>query len=393
MNRGAANSWTRPGGDFFTDASSSFKQTIGSGPEDLDIDITPLVEQWIGDLVGGSAGGNKTNYGLVVKLSGDFEPLFDTGTATDAVDNSGNKTGVLLNTTGSKKSYYTKMFFARTTEHFYLRPTIEAQFDTSLKDDRSRFYISSSVKENFSDNFNRLYFYNSHNGHLVDIRGSNSEYPTVSLYYSSGSVPEGNKRGFLVGSADADAVTQKQATRKSKGIYYVDVAVTGGIVNSTYPYLIDVWSYGNEELLTGSAITPIKTKFNYLAANENYVVSMPNLLPEYRSDQVARLRLFARKKNWSPNIYSVAKSKPENYTIVSGSYRILRAVDDYEVQAYGTGSVKYSEMSYDGDGNYFDLDMVNYETGYQYIIKFAFYDEYTKKYQEQPYHFKFRVVD
>jgi hypothetical protein len=157
--------------------------------------------------------------------------------------------------------------------------------------------------------------------------------------------------------------------------------------------LIDVWSYGNEELLTGSAITPIKTKFNYLAANDNYVVSMPNLLPEYRSDQVARLRLYARKKNWSPNIYSVAKSKPENYTIVSGSYRILRAVDDYEVQAYGTGSVKYSEMSYDGDGNYFDLDMINYESGYQYIIKFAFYDEYTKKYQEQPYHFKFRVVD
>jgi hypothetical protein len=63
------------------------------------------------------------------------------------------------------------------------------------------------------------------------------------------------------------------------------------------------------------------------------------------------------------------------------------------VQAYGTGSVKYSEMSYDESGNYFDLDMGNYESGYQYFIKFAFYDEYTKKYQEQPYKFKFRVVE
>jgi len=390
---GGAGQWTRPGGDFYTDSSSSFTQRIKNGPEDIDIDITPLVEQWIGSLVGGSAGGNKKNYGLVVKLHGNHEPLFDTGTGKDEVDSNGAKTGALLNTTGSKKSYFTKMFFARGTEHYFKRPAIEAQFDNSIKDDRNRFYISSSVKENFSDNFNRLYFYNSHNGHLVDIKGATNQFPTVSLYYSSGSVPEGSKRGFLVGPAGSDAVTSKQAARHSKGIYYVDMAVTGGIVNSTYPYLVDVWSFGNEELLTGSAITPIKTNFNYLAVNNNYVISMPNLLPEYRNDQSARLRLYARKKNWSPNIYSVAKSKPESYIIASGSYRVLRAVDDYEVLAYGTGSVKYSEMSYDADGNYFDLDMSNYEPGYQYFIKFAFYDEYTKKYQEQPYKFKFRVVE
>ncbi len=390
---GGAGQWTRPGGDFYSDSSSSFTQRIADGTEDLDVDITPLVEQWIGSIAGGSAGGNKNNYGLVVKLHGDHEPYFDTATGKDEVDSADAKTGVLLNATGSKKSYFTKMFFARGTEHYYKRPTIEAQFDNSTKDDRNRFYISSSVKESFSDNFSRLYFYNSHNGRLVDIKGASNQYPTISLYYSSGSVPEGSKRGFLVGPADSDAVTSKQASRHSKGIYYVDIAVTGGVVNSTYPYLVDVWSYGNEELLTGSAITPIKTTFAHLGVNENYVVSMPNLLPEYRNDQKARLRLYTRKKKWSPNIYSVAKSKPESHVIVSGSYRVLRAVDDYEVQTHGTGSVKYSEMSYDGDGNYFELDMGNYESGYQYIIKFAFYDEYTEKYQEQPYNFKFRVVE
>ena len=53
----------------------------------------------------------------------------------------------------------------------------------------------------------------------------------------------------------------------------------------------------------------------------------------------------------------------------------------------------YTKLSYDGDGNYFDINMSIFETGYQYIIKIAFYDEYTKKYQEQPYNFKFRVVE
>ena len=50
-------------------------------------------------------------------------------------------------------------------------------------------------------------------------------------------------------------------------------------------------------------------------------------------------------------------------------------------------------LSYDVSGNYFDLDMNILEVGYQYMIKIAIYDEYTKQYQEQPYEFKFRVVE
>ena len=67
--------------------------------------------------------------------------------------------------------------------------------------------------------------------------------------------------------------------------------------------------------------------------------------------------MYIRKKNWSPNIYTTAKAKPEGIIVVSGSYRVLRTVDGLEVQPYGTGSVKYSDLSYDGDGNYFDLNM------------------------------------
>ena len=121
-------------------------------------------------------------------------------------------------------------------------------------------------------------------------------------------------------------------------------------------------------------------------------MSMTNLKEEYQADQTVRLRVYAREKNWSPNIYTTAKSQPENFTIESGSYRLLRIVDDLEVISYGTGSVKYSELSYDVSGNYFDLDMSLLEPGYQYGFKFSIYDDYTQNYVEQPYLFKFRVI-
>ena len=118
---------------------------------------------------------------------------------------------------------------------------------------------------------------------------------------------------------------------------------------------------------------------------------MTNLKPEYGKDDLAKLRVYAREKNWSPNIYTVAKSKPENKLIISGSYKVIRMIDDLTVVDYGTGSLKYTELSYDQNGNYFEFNMDMLEPGYQYGFKFSIYDDYTQSYLEQPHIFKFRV--
>ena len=119
---------------------------------------------------------------------------------------------------------------------------------------------------------------------------------------------------------------------------------------------------------------------------------MPNLKNQYSAKDNVKLRLYARKKNWSPNIYSVAKNKPESLTLVSSSYRLIRIVDQLEVVSHGYGSPKYSCLSYDVSGNYFNFDMSMLEPGYQYGFKFSIYDDYTNSFEEQPYIFKFRVV-
>ncbi len=362
-------SWTTIGGDFH--ASPKFTQTFTVGNEDLSIDVSELVEQWIDS--------TKTNYGFMLKFTNLDEAYFSSSTGA----NSGN---IIHNTDGIKGSRYIKKFFSRSTEFFFKKPVLEATFDNRQKDDRGNFYLSSSLLSG-EQNLNRLYFYNYYGDKLADIASNAALVPTASFYYSSASVPEGSVRTFR-NSANTE-ITVLKSTREKAGIYYVDVAADKSIVTSTYPYLVDVWKIGSTEVLTGSAITPITFKPSISPSRSKYVISMPNLQSEYKSNSTARLRVYARKKNWSPNIYTVAKNKPEVLIMPSASYRVLRTIDDYEVIAHDTLG---TTLSYDVSGNYFDLDTSLFEEGYQYTLKFSIYDGYANAYEEQPYEFKFRII-
>ena len=121
---------------------------------------------------------------------------------------------------------------------------------------------------------------------------------------------------------------------------------------------------------------------------------MPNLSEQYRTGETPKLRLYARQKNWSPNIYTTANAASiPSLLVESGSYQIKRAIDDEIVVPYGTGSVKHTGLSYDVSGNYFKLDTGMLEAGYQYEIYYAFFNEDSNSYVEQPYKFKFRVSE
>ena len=115
INAGEGAPWATQGGDFL---SSSLSQSFDSGVEDLEIDVTSLVESWID--------GSTPNNGVAVSL--------------------------LSNLESGSASYYTKKFFARGTEFFYKRPSIEAKWNSAKTDDRSKWKVISinqalSIKE------------------------------------------------------------------------------------------------------------------------------------------------------------------------------------------------------------------------------------------------------
>lgn len=365
IKRAGGTSWTTEGGNWYIDSSSSFKQHFNVGDEDIEIDITELVEQWT---TGGNLG-NKSNHGIMIRLSSSYE-------ASSSV-----------NLTGSTISYYTKKFFGRGTEFFFERPSIEARWDSSRRDNRGNFYISSSMAP-ASENLNTLYFYNYIRGNLRDLKGGTDQLPVLHLYYSSGSTPEGTARYFR--NSSNEAVNYLSASRVSTGVYKTQLSVTSSIVDSTYPYLVDVWTFSGSNH-TGSAIKPIGFGAENYDVSNTHVLTMPKLLKKYSNKKTERFRLFVRDKGWSPNIYTKATSTIKSKIIESASFQIMRTIDQKTVIPYGTGSDNYSMLSYDVSGNYFDFDMRLLESGYTYAFKYSFYDDAVGNYREQPYLFKFKV--
>ncbi len=335
INAASGATWTTEGGDYHS--SPAFTAEFDTGLEDLEVDVTSLVEEWID--------GTKDNYGFGIKLA-------------DALET-------------ASRSFFRKKFFGRDSEFFFARPIIEARWDSARKDDRGNFYASSPLADT-SDNLNTLYLYNNIRGVLKDIPslGSNDIY--VDLYDSIG----GTK---LTGSFTGSAV--------STGVYSCNVEI-----ETTTSTIYDVWFSGSTQYHTGAISVNQFSSQGYNPEN-TYVLSMPGLRKEYRKNQTHRLNLYARQKDWSPNIYTRAvQSSIPSLVFESSSYQIRRSIDDHIVVPYGTGSTMHTGLSYDVSGNYFNLDTTYLETGYLYEIQYSFYDE-VNGWEEQPYRFKFRVVD
>ena len=185
------------------------------------------------------------------------------------------------------------------------------------------------------------------------------------------------------------------ASYVASGTYSASFAYTGSATT-----IYDVWSTGSsatikgtgasyKEFHTGSGIS-VKTFNSYdYNPNETYVTSVPNLKSAYSNKETARFRLFTRKKDWNPTIYTKATAEAETEIVEDVYYKVFRIYDDLTVVDYGTGSLNQTRTSYDISGSYFDLNMSMFQVDYMYGIKVIYY--LNGKYVEQPEVFKFRV--
>jgi hypothetical protein len=333
IKRGTLGSWSTPGGDYH--ASPTFEQTFTEGYENLSVDVTTLVEQWVAT--------TKQNYGFGIQLSSSQE--------------------------SANRSFFTKKFFARSSEFFFDRPVLEARWESSIKDNRGCFYASSSLAS-ATDNLQNLYLYNKIRGRLKNIPAVGTNSILVDLYESAG--------GAKIG-------TSFTGSHVSTGIYKCQV-----YADTTDTLIVDVWNSSSVEYHTGSiTVKPLEAEVS--SQSGKYVLKISDAKNYYKNDGFERFRLYTRLRNWSPNIYTTSKSIPETTIIYSASYEVFRIIDNKIVVPHGTGSTLHTLMSYDVDGNYFDLDMDILEAGYDYGIRFSFYDDYTTSWKDQSYEFRFKV--
>jgi len=342
------------GGSYVTSSEYTFTQSFDTGFENLEVDVSHLVEDWIK----GAANSGLNNFGFGVRLTGSDE------TETN--------------------SYYTKKFFARGSQFFHKRPTIEARWDSTKKDNRGDFYLSSSLVP-ASDNLMNLYLYNVVKGQLTDIPAVGSGSILVNIYSGSSS-PTGNKLLLPIGGGvAANGHTNITGSHVETGIYSCSFAYNSSSITTIF----DVWHSASIEYHTGSVIDVQTFNSKNYNFDQRYVSKVTNLRSTYDKKEKARFRLYTRQKDWSPTIYTVANNKVETNIIDNTYYRFTRVSDNLEIIPFGTGSLNHTRLSYDISGSYFDLEMNLFETDTVYELSFAYL--INGSYVEQPEKFRFRV--
>ena len=375
LSASSTTGWSSIGGDYLT--ASNYNISFPQGYEDIDLDVSEIVERWI------ATPNEFDNYGFGIHLTASQEAYFSSSVG-------GDSGSVIQNIVGAKQSYYTKKFFARSTEFFFKRPHIEVRWDSRVEDDRENFFYSSSLAP-AADNLNDLYLYNYIRGQLVNIPRVGTNNLLVSFYSSSLGLPTGSKISLPVGG-DVVAAGDFNATASysSTGLYLCQTALTAA--STRLLAIHDVWHSGGVQYFTGSFFPELMPTYDS-APTFDRITSCKNLKKKYSRLDKARFRFFVRAKNWSPTLYTISTANNPTDIITSASFSIRRVVDNHAAISYGTGSDKSTYLSYDKEGNYFDLDASMLESGYMYEIRLSYYNNSIGDWQEQPQRFKFRVEE
>lgn len=304
-------SWILPGGDVDPSISPSTMH-FEAGDEDLETDITEMTEAWLS--------GTLPNSGLMVRLTGAQEQ--DTST------------------------YYLKRFHSRQSFFKNRRPYLEVAWDDLVKDVRGSFTFGATGS---------LYLYNTIDGQYVDLPGvgTGNDVLTVRIVDASGTIKtvSGSHTGM-------------------PGIYSASLAIPTG---SSYSGSIffDIWTSGSSTFFTGS-FGPHASGPSGSAGQRAYVVNVENLKNEYTQDEVARLRMYVRPRDYNPPVVSTASFLVVNTIVKKGYYSIIDDRTKEQILSFRTGSVPSTQLSYDSDGNFFDLYMQSFPTGNVYRLSFLF---------------------
>ena len=249
-----------------------------------------------------------------------------------------------------------------------------------------------------ADNINVLYLYNRARGQLVNIPGLVNNTLSVEIF-SGTTAPIGDALRLVDGINQGNGLfltggllIENEVTQT--GIYTCSLASaltgTSAAETLTTNSYFDVWSTGSVQFYTGS-FDPDVVSPQELIYDTSHVTTITNLKNSYIQGQAPVLRLFTRKKDWSPTIYTVATKNIVPEIIENAYYRVFRTVDGMDVIPFGTGSLNKdcTRLSYDVSGNYFQLDTSYLDTGYMYGVQFTYY--LNGAYENQKEIFKFRI--
>lgn len=324
----STTSWSVTGSDYLATGYGSGSQHFDRGNEDFEVNVTSIVSAWLT--------GNLVNNGLVIKL-GDAEE-------TNSTD------------------YYTKLFHGFESKFIDKLPYLEARWSSVLKDNRNNFAFNQQ---------NKLYLYNFVRGELVNLQ----EPLTVNVVDT-----------VLTGTVRYSNTFP--ATFVETGIYSADIYISNSASFSGTLY--DIWFSGSSVHMTG-VFTPLLLTGSSADQYSEFVCKVDNLKQIYSVEEEARMKVNVRKKDYRTHVGSYKSSSlaMEREYIEKMYYSISNNETGEVVIPFGTGTLPYTQLSYDANGNYLNLFMNSFVPGFVYRIKFLIdINKYDKKIIDDNFIFK-----
>lgn len=328
LSASSVQGWTT-GSDFVSTVSGS--QHFDRGDEDLEMDVTSIVNEW---LTGSMS--NRRN-GLVVKMG-------------------------VEETNGT--NYYRKAFHSRESKYVDRLPYLEARWSEVKKDNRKNFAFNQD---------SQLYLYNFVRGELVNL----TEPVFIRLQDNILSQSASYRQEFT-------------ASRVETGVYSASFNIRNTASFSASWY--DIWYSGSVAYMTG-VFTPLVLTGSQIDPYGEFTLDITNLKRVYGVNEEARLIVNVRKRDWITHrgIVNSASLDIEREYIEKMYYSVENDETGEVIVPFGTGTIPYTQLSYNGDGNYFNLWMNSFVPGLKYRIKFLVdINKYDKKVIDD--NFTFKVV-
>lgn len=323
-------------------------QTFANGEEDLEIDIT--------NVVSATLAGNVPDFGWRIS----FLSASEAGTST----------------------LFVKRFTSRHSTNPRITPRLIVKFDDSIQDDHENFFFDLSGS---------LFLRNLHRGQpanivsgsaLTEVSGLNS----MILTLTSGTLSGTNGKYFQqIITASQHQVGDLFVT----GVYTADFAIFSEATASLREEIIaagsgtftEVWGSldGTVGYHTGTLVVKSIPRTSFLNVSENEaILSVTNLKPEYKQDEEPRIRVFVKDDNRDNVRVSKFPREAKSLIFKTMHYQIRDANTDTIIIPFDTTN-NSTLMSADSNGMYFDLPMDSFDVGSVYQIEIQYDDTGTTR--------------
>ena len=255
---------------------------------------------------------------------------------TGGLDNNGVVIKYLdAHETGSN-NFFVKKFFSSQAHVLDRHPRLEARWSDVKQDDRG------NIKYGVSGS---LFYYRIINGFGENVGGN--------LYVD-------------IFDSGSNVVQTLTSSLNEKGVY----EASGVFINHTSSTQIyrDVWFTDSEQIFTGNFSPTFASGAACINCDE-INVSLSNLKNEYMKGDRMFVRAFARPKDYRPAIRKSGSTEPSPTFLKESYYEIVNEKTNKVLVPFSTGSIKFSKLSYDSSGNYFEFDTSNLLPGNMYRIR------------------------